>query len=402
MDFVKFLHLRESPSGIVYGISTQDILIKKSYIQMIEKIELDRQAEGRRGCVIIGTPGIGKTHFSLYLAFYITRRYNSDDIIYEQSFQKNSRILHIKSNEAVMEILNPKLEDPHDCFYIADSVTPAPWKTKYSFVVTTPKHQVWHDFVKVHPRKYYAPIWSKEEIWHVWSWNDQYKNEVSEARVKELIERWGCIPRRVFVEHNDEPDLAYLVSKCDVYRVIKNDGGDLDNEYSGKVIHIIPNDDFSDKTYVPASAEVSEALYKHYETRAKDAIINLIRDLAGGAGGTFAGNFFEMLAHDVLRKGGKFRTRCLTDGNHIRPVQELDLRGLEPNQYDGIQEINSGYYNFPKIKNFESVDAIAPHCDGVHYLYQITTAGKHDTKVNINPILVLYLLFVLNIFILCR
>ncbi|CAB4403843.1 unnamed protein product [Rhizophagus irregularis] len=371
MDFVKFLRLCKLPDGIVYGISTQDILIKKSYLQMIEKIELDRQAEGRRGCVIIGTPGIGKTHFSLYLAFYITRRYNSDDIIYEQSFQKNSRILHIKSNEAVMEIKNPKLDDPHDCFYIADSVTPAPWKTKYSFVVTTPKHQLWHDFVKVHPRKYYAPIWSKEEIWHVW--NDQYKNEVSEARVKELIERWGCIPRRVFVEHNDEPDLEYLVSKCDIFRVIKNDGGDLDNEYSGKVIHIIPNDDFTNKTYVPASAEVSEALYRlfhsvynnyrHYETRAKDAIINLIRDLAGGAGGTFAGNFFEMLAHDVLRK-------------------ELDLRGLELNRYDGIQEINSGYYNFPKIKNFESIDAIAPHCDGIHYLYQITTAGKHDTKVN--------------------
>ena len=117
MDFVKFLHLRESPSGIVYGISTQDILIKKSYIQMIEKIELDR-AEGTKGCMIIGSPGIGKTHFSLYLAFYITRRYNSDDIMYEQQFQNVSRLLHIKSNEAVMEISNPKLEDPQDCFYI--------------------------------------------------------------------------------------------------------------------------------------------------------------------------------------------------------------------------------------------------------------------------------------------
>ena len=143
-------------------------------------------------------------------------------------------------------------------------------------------------------------------------------------------------------------------------------------------------------------------MYKHYENYTKDTIINVIRSFAGGAGGTLAGNFFEMLAHDVLRKGGKFRTRRLTDDNRIWPVQELDLRGLELNRYDGIQEINSGYYNFPKIKNFESIDAIAPHCDGIHYLYQITTAGKHDTKVNINPILVLYLLFVLNIFILCR
>src|SRR5436305_1171535 len=113
MDFVKFLHLRKSPNGIVYGIPNQDILIKKSYLQMIEKIELDR-TEGTKGCMIIGSPGIGKTHFSLYLAFYITRRYSTDDIVYEQPFQKKSRILHIQSNKAVMEILNPKFEHPQD------------------------------------------------------------------------------------------------------------------------------------------------------------------------------------------------------------------------------------------------------------------------------------------------
>ncbi|GES97964.1 hypothetical protein GLOIN_2v1764157 [Rhizophagus clarus] len=379
MDFVKFLRFRISPNEIVDDIDSQDILIKKSYLQMIEKIELDR-ADGTKGCVIVGSPGIGKTHFSLYLAFYITRRYNSDDIMYEQRFKEKSRLLHIRSNGAVMIVVNPEHEYPQgDFFYIVDSDKPAPWKTKYTFLVTTPKCNLWHDFVKTRPRKYYAPIWSEEEIWNVWNWNDQYKNKVSETRVRELIKKWGCIPRRVFVEHNDEPDLAYLVSKCDVYRVIKNDGGDLDNEYSGKVIHIIPNNNFTDKKFVPASAEVNEALYRHYETHTKDAIINLIRDLAGGAGGTFAGNFFEMLAHDVLRKGGKFKIRRLTDDNHKWPAQNLDLQGLEPNRYDDVQGINSGYYNFPKI---ESVDAIAPQCNGIHHLYQITIARKHDTKVN--------------------
>ncbi|GBB91236.1 hypothetical protein RclHR1_01840033 [Rhizophagus clarus] len=382
MDFVKFLRFRISPNEIVDDIDSQDILIKKSYLQMIEKIELDR-ADGTKGCVIVGSPGIGKTHFSLYLAFYITRRYNSDDIMYEQRFKEKSRLLHIRSNGAVMIVVNPEHEYPQgDFFYIVDSDKPAPWKTKYTFLVTTPKCNLWHDFVKTHPRKYYAPIWSEKEIWNVWNWNDQYKNKVSETRVRELIKKWGCIPRRVFVEHNDELDLAYLVSKCDVYRVIKNDGGDLDNEYSGKIIHIIPNNNFTDKKFVPASAEVNEALYRHYETHTKDAIINLIRDLAGGAGGTFAGNFFEMLAHDVLRKGGKFKIRRLTDDNHKWPAQNLDLQGLEPNQYDDVQGINSGYYNFPKIKNFESVDAIAPQCNGIHHLYQIKIARKHDTKVN--------------------
>src|SRR6266480_2528231 len=39
---VKFLRLHSPPDGIVYGISTQDILIKTSYLQMIEEIENDR------------------------------------------------------------------------------------------------------------------------------------------------------------------------------------------------------------------------------------------------------------------------------------------------------------------------------------------------------------------------
>jgi hypothetical protein len=116
------------------------------------------------------------------------------------------------------------------------------------------------------------------------------------------------------------------------------------------------------------------------------------KNFAGGAGGTLAGNFFEMLAHDVLRKGDKFKIRRLTDDNHMWPVQELDLQRLELNRYDDIQEINPEHYNLPKITNFESVDAIAPQRNGIHHLYQITTAGKHDTKVNISHILALYLL----------
>ncbi|CAB5392873.1 unnamed protein product [Rhizophagus irregularis] len=94
---------------------------------------------------------------------------------------------------------------------------------------------------------------------------------------------------------------------------------DLDNEYFRKVIHIIPNADFTDKTFEPASAEAS----------------------------------------------------------------------LELNRYDDVQGINSGYYNFLKIKNFESVDAIASENNGIYHLYQITIARKHDTKVNnISPILI--------------
>jgi hypothetical protein len=41
INFIKFLHFCKMSDGIVYGIKTQDILIKKLYLQMIKKIELN-------------------------------------------------------------------------------------------------------------------------------------------------------------------------------------------------------------------------------------------------------------------------------------------------------------------------------------------------------------------------
>ncbi|CAG8831929.1 11678_t:CDS:2, partial [Gigaspora margarita] len=353
MNFVKFLRLRKSPYGIVYGISTQDILIKESYLQMIEKIEYDRTHHEKRGCIIIGSPGIGKTHFSLYLAFYLARRYSPADIIYEQLFQGYSRALHIKPNMKVMKILDLTREFPQDSFYIADSVIPAPWKTIFTFLVTTPK------------RKYYAPIWTEEEIWTVW--NVKYKNKIPENRVKELITRWGCIPR---------------LSQCDAYVYLKNDGGDLGDNYSGKAIHIIPNSDFTDKIYAPASTEICEVLYRHYKKNTKDIIVKIIRNFARSAGGTLAGKFFEMVAHDILRKGGVFTVRHLTRDNIKQHEKELNLQNLPHQQFHNIDEIVPGYYNIPENTNFESVDAIVPNRNGAHHLYQMTTAETHGIKVN--------------------
>ncbi|CAG8612942.1 7658_t:CDS:2, partial [Racocetra fulgida] len=298
MNFVKFLRLRKSLYEIVYGISIQDILIKELYLQMIEKIEYDRTHHEKRGCIIIGSPGIGKTHFLLYLAFYLARQYSSADIIYEQLFQGYYRALHVKPNISVMKILDLTL--------------------------------------------------------------------------KKLITRWGCIPRCVFDEYDYKPKVDDVVFQCDAYVYLKNDGEDLGDDYSGKAIYIIPNFEFMDKIYVPASTEIYEAL---------------------SAGGTLAGKFFEMVAHDILWKGGDFTVRHLTRDSIKQPEKELHLQNLLHQQFHNIDEIVPGYYNIPENTNFESVDTIAPNRNGIHHLYQMTTAETHDIKVNIG----LYISFVSTI-----
>ncbi|PKK72120.1 hypothetical protein RhiirC2_848653 [Rhizophagus irregularis] len=95
---------------------------------------------------------------------------------------------------------------------------------------------------------------------------------------------------------------------------------DLDDDSLEKLIHIIP----SAEEYVHASKEIYRALFRYYKNNTKDKIINIIRSFSG----TLAGDFFEMLAHDLMM----FCEKSVLNG--------------------------------------------------IHRLFQITTAEKHVTKVN--------------------
>ena len=388
MSFAKFLRLHESPDGVVYGISTKEILIKKSYLEMIQKIEDDRNNDGTKGCTIIGSPGIGKTHFALYLAFYITRRYTETDIIYQQSEEGNviTTLCINQQNRSVVKFPGGLGgEYQANSFYIADSIAPSRCKTIYTCLVTTPKNIRWHEFSKQEDvMTYYAPIWTEDEIWNVWRSSEKYMRNITEDRVKELIKRWGCIPRRVFVEYNREPKISEILPHCDVYSFLKNQGTDYNDNYSGKIIHIIPHSNFTDKNYVPASNEICEAMFRYYKNQTKQQIIEIVRKFARTSGAPLSGRFFEMMAHDVLRKGGKFKVRCLSNNNE----SELDLQELEFKHFDEIDEITPGYYNIPTDPTFKSIDSLVPNRNGSNHLYQTTIAEKHNIKVMLVFVLV--------------
>ncbi|PKB95385.1 hypothetical protein RhiirA5_436823 [Rhizophagus irregularis] len=215
-------------------------------------------------------------------------------------------------------------EFPINSFYITDSVIPSLCTTKFTYLVTAPKNDLWHEFAKHHVRKYYAPIWMDWEIWNVWEWDKRdYKHKIPKEQ-------------------------------CDAYMYLRNDGGDLKDNSSGKAIHIYPSSDFKNKQYVIASKEILKALYNHYAKNTKDIIINVIKNFAKTGGGPLAGKLFELLAHD---------------------------KGLMYKQFRKIDEISSECYNISDSPNFKSIDSIVPDCDGTHYLYQMTIADKHSIKI---------------------
>jgi hypothetical protein len=232
--------------------------------------------------------------------------------------------------------------------------------------------------------KYYAPIWEEKEIWDVWRWDAKYRNKITEDRINELIKVWGCIPRRIFDEYNKEPKVLEVVAQCNVHDYINLEGEELNEHYSGKVIHIYPKSNFTDKEYVPASDYMFETLFDKYKKTTKDSIVSIIKNFTRGSGASLSGRFFEVIAHDLLRKGGTFKVRNLTSNI----CGQLQLPGLKQNLFKSIDEITSkdhyNHYNIPQQKNFESVDAFVLQCnngDNVHCLYQLTIAQKHNIKV---------------------
>ncbi|POG67313.1 hypothetical protein GLOIN_2v1779548 [Rhizophagus irregularis DAOM 181602=DAOM 197198] len=228
------------PDGIIYGISTQDILIQDSYLQMIEEIECDRKDGVTKGCTLIGSPGIGKllkliiSHLmiksacseggtgyvpSLYLAFYLTRRYTSANIIYQQPDGGNVTVTLLinQQNRSVIKFPGGLEMKTHtkNSFYIADSIAPSLCKTIYTFL----------------RRKF-----------------GMFANGMSSIGSKYLklkLRNW----------------LGYGVA-------YHEERGDLNDNYTGKAIYITPNSDFTDRKYVPVSTEICEAMYGHHERKA--------------------------------------------------------------------------------------------------------------------------------------
>ncbi|EXX71768.1 uncharacterized protein OCT59_004430 [Rhizophagus irregularis] len=110
--------------------------------------------------------------------------------------------------------------------------------------------------------------------------------------------------------------------------------------------YIFTHSNFKDKQYVITSPEICKALYDHYEKNTKDIIVNVIKNFAKIAGSPLASKLVEMMAHDILQKGGTYKVRRLikdsNEGSEKLPVQELTLKELKHKQFREIDEISSG------------------------------------------------------------
>jgi len=342
-----------------------------------------------------GTPGIGKTFFALFLFFYIRNKYPGATIIW----RADQVICYQFSADGKVKLgdryqFHDALHN-HSNFYLVDAQVLEKQKA-YMLHFTSPKKERSNEVVKSRGfTTYFMPIWDQEEIFILWSeaFKDQTDSNGKEFLfqiVKNLLNKWGPIPRSVLAKWNDvsyQQQYSCLVGKVNLEKCIdsiNNDGMPKDDSISGKIMHLDADSSFTKVIYRFATNELASSLIDKYESETRNNIRNFIvcgRDFPETA--SFRGHLFEDYSHRKLCKGGSFKVRCLKENDNvvITEITKKNITERKNNFYTTLEDIHEDCYNRPRSKSNISVDSFVYEDDNALDLYQITISINHGIKV---------------------
>eukprot|EP00834_Sanchytrium_tribonematis_P006465 NODE_478_length_6971_cov_0.483411.p4 type:complete len:330 gc:universal NODE_478_length_6971_cov_0.483411:5109-4120(-) len=259
------------PFGYSQIIDDESVYIRRSYIQLIDQIKDTLKSTNH--IILHGSPGIGKTLFSLLLL----KEFNDSNIIYESSC-KSSQFYFARSKDDQQTIFAHKeapgtfdaelrKDSATDLIYISDAVKPVNSLAK-TIYISNPQSEKWCDFDKTKCFHYYLPYWDLEELKICKS---LFKVK---ACINELYNKWGGNPTFVLKYADCDLHQTWLnqsIYKLKIYELIHNyDGNQFDSEFIFNIVHYSTNNDFTDVQYLFASKHVIDLLKPRLSLRFKN------------------------------------------------------------------------------------------------------------------------------------
>jgi hypothetical protein len=390
---------------------------------------------GKRGVVLTGNPGIGKSMMLVYLLRRIARE-GAVAVIQKQIFKKVIVCSPDGSSQYFETIDDPfiqRLLRKESTYYLYDGVKGAP-PPDFAFVVaktlvlTSPDPDLLKEFQKHHPIRLYMPVWLKVEvsaarlICHptveeqkiAGATDPQIATLLPTCRVtadeaEERFSHFGGLVRYIF-RHSLDADFLQLqgvVSKQLLSSILPSIGLlETMPDVSHRVLHYhVASDDFTRVAVHYASDWVYDQLLTSSARQLTDGIIQFMQSSANQPLlGALRGYMFERYAHTVIPRGGTFNTRLLkaASGNAaaaLEPIVQLNLPALTEVRFTNAQEIpklihdhaGSNLYLRPKFGQHPSIDALAvinvpnpsppPASQVVLYLFQVTVGKQHPLKL---------------------
>eukprot|EP00953_Heterococcus_sp_UTEX-ZZ885_P008874 5265-Heterococcus_DN1.PRE.26 len=349
----------------------------------------DKTSGDIRRVIITGTPGIGKSCYALYWLYLLCQ--SNKTVIY----QRYSDYYYFSGSDVFQSryehIYDSGYFEQRDVWFLCDpDARPYQNCQGITLVFISPDRERYKYFLKAHATIYFMPVWSVEELQFVRS---HLFTNLSEEHVKLLFLRWGGVPRYVLEYAEDLQQQALLdeaLLRClsaGVGAVISNAGevsGSTDT-LSDKIIHIT-TEDFISKQLMWASEYVFERFLKeqsnllHRELRAfMRASVN-IPSLAG-----IRGILFEPYVHNLMKSGGTFSSRLLTDDTNSNTTEILQWTfachgEVRFDRLKSILTVETEQYYCPTVTNLAAADAFVVLGDEL-VIFQVTVSLQHPVRM---------------------
>ena len=267
-------------------------------------------------CVLLGTPGVGKTMFGLFFLWRVLQgRAEPGGAIVYQSFDGLCIVLHAALPPAVFQptyAYVTQLLLRSDTLYLVDGRVPLAAQCA-TLLITSPKRAVWAKWTtQHHAERLVAPAFTLPELLRC---RAACYPQLPEARVRALHARWGGSARFVLAQSSEEEqrvlaaELAVSLRACDlatVFEVIRMaDCGD--DETPHWLVHMLAVDaQFVDYTLGFASEYMAARVLCALASRADAAVRRFIAAAAPAAHmSSLRGHLFEGVALAALAAGAR-------------------------------------------------------------------------------------------------
>ena len=384
--------------------------LKRIYIRNCYKHLYDIMM-ANHNCLLIGTPGIGKSHAIYYFIYRILNDKDRPTCTILLCTKESRHIVYRKTNSVITwsahrgapsTDLIDQLSSDHT-FYIYDSVAPILTRSLRGrfWLVTSPRKEIWNDFVKTYyPVQLLMPVFDLSEMLKMLCLYEDITEETVIARHR----KWGGSARSVFhintqilqagieVRVNDALTNANSLIAVKA-SVIENSNGSsfgLPEHSMHDIMHMRSDTyDLTGKKLMFASKymfnRAREAMMKmsYQERRSFLATLDDARGLEGSAGNLFQINCQSYL-FDGVNQSISFYQLGRPNGMLVKEEFPLSKRKTVCFYSEKLQEVlltlDNSSVLVPYDSSFPSVDFITKEAD-IYYLWQMTVSVPHKHPI---------------------
>ena len=311
----------------------------------------------QRKFVVMGTPGIGKSAFGLYVLWralragrtviYKTRKRDGKAFLF-----RDGRVFDVQRIVSLPEISEPST------ILIVDGME-APSENAFTVLITSPLRERWKEFVKTEGvQQLVFPVFSLKEVRELRAVAFESKSGCDETSVMERYAKWGGSVRHVLT-HPDphwQLDLASNAANMTLKHLKLSCGLEAKNQAAiaqHNVLHLKAVCELDDCTLRPADAGfydfshgelaslfVQELVYKQLRENEADDLFTFLRtSVSNPALAAFRGVQFELFALHTLAAGGRFKLKRLGAGDGALKSAHLELEPSSVRSFSKLSEV---------------------------------------------------------------